>query len=249
MPEGDILIVGNGQSGCQIAHELARSGRKVVMACGRAPWVPRRIGDRDLAKWILASGMLDVPASEIPPEARFAANAIATGQMGGYDLNLRVLRDAGVTLTGRFAGVRDGCFQFAHDLAESVAWSDAAQEAFREGMTKLANAVGWAVPEFPNVAPFEPTQPVDCPTSRIGSVIYGTGYRPAFQTWLPWEDALDDQGFPHQTNGSSSVVPGLHFLGMHLLRNRKSSLLAGVGTDAAILANTIAKLHQGQPAG
>jgi hypothetical protein len=34
---------------------------------------------------------------------------------------------------------------------------------------------------------------------------------------------------------------------MHLLRNRKSSLLAGVGTDAAIVADAITKGTHGAP--
>ena len=46
LPPGRILIVGSGQSGCQIAEELHLAGREVVLSCGRAPWVTRRVGDR-----------------------------------------------------------------------------------------------------------------------------------------------------------------------------------------------------------
>jgi len=35
-------------------------------------------------------------------------------------------------------------------------------------------------------------------------------------------------------------VPGLYFVGVHFLRNGKSSLLVGVGEDAAIVARQIA---------
>jgi putative flavoprotein involved in K+ transport len=35
-------------------------------------------------------------------------------------------------------------------------------------------------------------------------------------------------------------VPGLYFCGVHYLRKRKSSLLMGVGEDAAIVARSIA---------
>ena len=35
-------------------------------------------------------------------------------------------------------------------------------------------------------------------------------------------------------------MPGLFFLGTHFLRKRKSSLLIGVGEDAAIVAQRIA---------
>lgn len=240
LPDGGVLVVGSGQSGCQIAHELAKAGRTVFLSCGRAPWVPRRIGGRDMAHWIAASGMLDTPASEVSPEARFAANAMSTGQAGGHDLNYRVLREAGVTLTGHFAGSTNQTLVFDDDLSESIAWSDAAHEKFQAGMLKFAKAAGWPDPEFPDVAPFNPEQPATMDTASVGAVIYATGYRPAYSDWLPWDDAFDNQGFPIQSDGVSRLIPGLFFLGTHLLRKRKSSLLAGIAEDASIVADAVA---------
>ena len=40
LPSGPVLVVGSGQSGCQIAEELHRAGREVFLACGRASWAP-----------------------------------------------------------------------------------------------------------------------------------------------------------------------------------------------------------------
>ncbi len=37
------------------------------------------------------------------------------------------------------------------------------------------------------------------------------------------------------------MIPGLHFVGVHFLRKRKSSLLVGVGEDAAIVAEHVAE--------
>jgi putative flavoprotein involved in K+ transport len=48
-------------------------------------------------------------------------------------------------------------------------------------------------------------------------------------------------GFPIVSDGASTVVPGLYFCGVHFLRTRASSLLFGVGEDAAILARTAAR--------
>jgi len=47
-------------------------------------------------------------------------------------------------------------------------------------------------------------------------------------------------GFPVQENGASRLVAGLYFCGVHFLRKRKSSLLVGVGEDAAIVADKAA---------
>ncbi len=50
---------------------------------------------------------------------------------------------------------------------------------------------------------------------------------------------FDDIGVPLTDNGASTVVPGLFFCGVHFLRKRKSSVLFGVGEDAAIVAQSI----------
>jgi len=84
LPSGPVLVVGSGQSGCQIAEELHESGREVFLACGRAPWLPRRFGGHDLVWWALETGFLDAPASSLPdPAALLAANLLATGRDGG----------------------------------------------------------------------------------------------------------------------------------------------------------------------
>jgi putative flavoprotein involved in K+ transport len=44
-------------------------------------------------------------------------------------------------------------------------------------------------------------------------------------------------------DGASTAVPGLYFCGVHFLRKRKSSLLVGVGEDAAIVAPKLAEQH------
>ncbi len=109
LPPGRVLVVGSGQSGCQIAEELHDAGREVFLACGKAPWAPRRLGGRDLVWWAAETGFLDMPAESLPtPAARLGANVLVTGHGGGRDLNLRTLRERGVTLTGHFLGARRG---------------------------------------------------------------------------------------------------------------------------------------------
>jgi putative flavoprotein involved in K+ transport len=74
LPPGKVLIIGSGQSGCQIAEELSEAGRDVVVACGRAPWAPRRFGGRDLLWWAQETGFLDWRLDSLPaPEARLSA--------------------------------------------------------------------------------------------------------------------------------------------------------------------------------
>jgi putative flavoprotein involved in K+ transport len=56
----------------------------------------------------------------------------------------------------------------------------------------------------------------------------------------PIPGAFDEFGFPLHHEGASTAVRGLYFVGVHFLRKRKSSLLIGVGEDAAIVARQIA---------
>ncbi|HSM43419.1 MAG TPA: NAD(P)-binding domain-containing protein, partial [Acidimicrobiia bacterium] len=143
LPEGPVLIVGSGQSGCQVAEELAGTGREVVLSCGRTPWAPRRIGGRDIVWWATEDGFFDQTVDELPsPEARLLANSVSTGRDGGRDLHLRTLRATGVELAGRFIGVDGHRARFADDLVESVAWGDAVFRMLTSGLPELANRLG-----------------------------------------------------------------------------------------------------------
>ena len=239
LPDGAVLVVGSGQTGCQLAEELHNAGREVVLSCGRAPWLPRRPGGRDLVWWLHESGFLDATVDTLPgPEARLFANVLATGRDGGHDLHLRVLRDRGVTLAGRFVGTEGGQAQFADDLADSVAWGDDRYRQFAGLFAELARDRGLD-PPLQEPEPFDASSPASVELDRLGAVVFTSGFRPDYASWLPAQ-AFDALGFPLHRDGESTVVPGLYFLGTHFLRKRKSSLLIGVGEDAAIVARRIA---------
>ena len=240
LPSGRVLIVGSGQSGCQLAEELQEAGRDVVLACGKAPWAPRRIGSHDMYWWLVESGFLDGTAASLPsPKARLGANILATGHGEPHDLDLRTLRAVGVTLVGHFLGADEEGARFAPDLAETVAWGDARygdlQQLFRE-----TAALGAPQPAMPDPESFDDRAPEVVPLAGFGAVIFTGGFRPDYQSWLPWPAAFDDMGFPVQADGASTVVDGLYFVGVPYLRKRKSPLLFGVGEDASVVARTIA---------
>jgi putative flavoprotein involved in K+ transport len=81
----------------------------------------------------------------------------------------------------------------------------------------------------------------------IGAVIFTSGFRPDYMKWVKFPAAFDDLGFPLQKDGSSTVIPGLHFLGVHFQRKRKSSIFLGIAEDTAVLAEKIA--NQSRSAG
>ncbi len=241
LPDGKVLIVGGGQSGCQIAEELHDAGRDVFLSCGRAPWVLRRYGGRDVVWWAVETGFLDQPLSALPaPSARLEANLLASGHGGGHDLHVRTLDAMGVTLLGHFAGVDGRRARFAPDLAATVAWGDERYRLFAGLIRKLVADRGLDPVEIPEPEPFEAHPIEELDLAGFAAVIFAGGFRPDYSSWVRLPGAFDALGFPLHEDGRSAVHRGVYFVGVHFLRKRKSSLLYGVGEDAAIVARSIA---------
>jgi putative flavoprotein involved in K+ transport len=241
LPTGAVVVVGSGQTGCQIADELHRAGRDVILACGKAAWAPRQVGGRDIVSWLMESPFPDHTVDDLPsPQARLAANFQVSGRNGGCDLHYRTLLRDGVTLAGRFLGSSGGSIRFADDLQESVAWGDARYGDICNLAKQAAAKHGVCLPELREPEPLK-TDPVgEIDVRGLGAVIFTSGYRPAYRAWVEFPEAFDDLGFPIQHDGASTVVPGLYFMGTHFLRKRKSSTLFGMWEDAQIVARAIA---------
>ena len=71
-------------------------------------------------------------------------------------------------------------------------------------------------------------------------MIFATGFRPDYATWVRFPGAFDEFGFPIHADGASTVVDGLFFVGVHFLRRRKSAIFLGVAEDAEIVARGVA---------
>jgi putative flavoprotein involved in K+ transport len=239
LPPGAVLVVGSGQTGCQLAEEMAQSGRRVFLACGRCGWLPRRMGGHDTMWWALESGFLDRTPDRLPsPAARLMCNPSWSGHDGGRDLHLRTLHRAGVELLGRFVGSSDGVLRFADDLAASADFGDARWADFRGFTDAYCARTGTQQPDYDIPAPLRIKTRLELDPSRDGicAVIWTTGYRPEYGfVRLP---AFDELGFPVQVDGQTSV-PGLYFVGVHWMRKFKSPILCGVGEDAEVVARHI----------
>ena len=239
LPPGAILVVGSGQTGCQLAEELHAAGRKVFLACGRAPWGPRRLGDHDLFWWLIKSGLADRTPDKLPsPVARLLSNPQATGHGRGHDLHYRTLAGQGVELVGRFAGVEGSRIFFADDLTASVDFGDARLAEMWKGIEAYCAASGTPVPDFEMPAPLrvQARTELDTANEPLAAMIWTSGYRPDYG-WVKFP-VFDEMGFPVQMDGRSDV-PGLFFMGVHWMRKMKSPILYGVGEDAEIVARQL----------
>jgi putative flavoprotein involved in K+ transport len=245
LPSGPVLVVGSGQSGCQIAEELHKAGRDVFLACGKAPWAPRRLGDHDIVWWALETGFINQPVGALPsPAARLGANVLTTGQGGGRDLHLRTLQRMGVTLLGHFLGAEARRARFAPDLMESVAWGDARYGDLMNLVRKTVAERGLPQPDIPEPEPFTAETVEEVNLDGFGAVLFAGGFRPSFDTWVRCPGVVDEFGFPIQEDGASTVVHGLYFAGVHFMRTRKSATFVGIGEDAAIVAGSIAATRE-----
>ncbi|MEA2682251.1 MAG: putative flavoprotein involved in transport [Chloroflexota bacterium] len=240
LPEGRVLVMGSGQTGCQLAEELFEAGRDVSLACGRAPWIHRRTEGRDtLAVLVKETRFMEMTLADLPgPMARLGANPQASGHDGGHDLNYRTLQAMGVHLLGRFTGADETTAHFADDLAASVAFGDARYLDLCGLVLNSCAARGIAPPEMPPPGPFDAEAPTTLDLEDFAAGIFTSGFRPDY-SWVKAAGAFDAMGFPVQVDGSSTVVPGLHFMGVHFQRKRKSAVLWGVGEDATVLAERI----------
>ena len=238
LPDGAVLVIGGGQTGCQMSEELHHAGRKVFLSCGRAPWAPRRMGGHDLVWWIVESGFWNRTPAQLPsPAARLLSNPLTTGHDGGHDLHYRTLNEMGVELLGRFLGAEDGIVRFGDDLAQSMQAGDDLSRVFMKWVGALCDQRGLEIPwEVPEAANLRSLTELDLEREGVTTVIWTTGFRPDYG-WVH-ADVCDDMGFPIQTDGRSNV-PGLYFMGVHFQRKGQSAVLYGVGEDAEIVVDHI----------
>ena len=78
---------------------------------------------------------------------------------------------------------------------------------------------------------------LDLVAAGVSTIIWATGYSFDF-SWVKFP-IFDAFGYPVQERGVTAQ-PGLYFVGLHWLHTIKSGLLAGVGDDAAHVAEHIA---------
>jgi putative flavoprotein involved in K+ transport len=234
LADGAVLVVGGGQSGCQITDELVRAGRDVYLAIGRCGWFPRRYRGRDMLDWAADLGLLDQTVDSLPsPAARLACNPPISGNDGGHDCHPRWLAGRGAVVVGRLEGVDGTKATFAGGVEETLAAGDGFAAETMSGIDRYIAEHGLdapgAEPREGGPSPTPDTPELDLRDAVITSVIWAAGFRPDY-SWIAL-DVADEYGWPVQRRGISEH-PGLYFVGVNWLHKRKSALFCGVGDDA-----------------
>jgi putative flavoprotein involved in K+ transport len=241
---GGVLVVGAGPTGHQIADELARAGRRVVLAVGRHARIVRRYRGRDIWAWLDALGELSRSFDELPRHARRRPRPALPldGRGGGRTIDLGVLARAGVRIAGRLEGFAGDHALFGSGLDASIAEADERLRRLLRRIDDHIEARGDA-PSFPpraHVAPTPVPAPVgalDLAVEGISTIVWATGYRRHFP-WLRIPEVIDDDGGIRHDRGRTAV-PGLFVLGMRWQSRMTSHQIGGVGADAALVAEQI----------
>jgi putative flavoprotein involved in K+ transport len=190
---GGVLLVGAGNSGAEIAMELAPRHR--VWMSGRHPghipfkfdgWVAKLIWVRVVFRLVFHR-LLTVKT----PMGRKARSKRHTMGVPLIRQKPKQLAEAGVVRTARTIGVRDG-----RPLLD------------------------------------------DGRTLDVTNVIWCTGFRGSF-SWIDLP-IFDQAGSPRHASGVVAEVPGLYFVGLHFLYALSSSMIHGVGRDAARISAAVA---------
>jgi putative flavoprotein involved in K+ transport len=240
LPAGDVLVVGTGQSGCQIAEDLHLAGRRVHLCVGSAPRVARRYRGKDVVEWLHDLGYYDLPVHDHPlKEAiRRRPNHYVTGRDGGHDIDLRQFALEGMQLHGRLRDIRDGRLEFDSDLKANLDNADAVAENIK---TTIDNHIEKHAIDAPAERRYTPVwePPDDNPAcdyraANVTTVIWSTGYAADFR-WIELA-AFDGKGYPTHQRGVTTV-PGLYFLGLPWLYTWGSGRFSGVARDANFVAD------------
>jgi putative flavoprotein involved in K+ transport len=243
LPPGGVLVVGSGQSGLQIACELANAGRDVTVAIGRHGWVPRRVYGYDQMRWRWDIG--DYHAVVADPEQPLADYPFTfLARWGVSDFNVRTAWQAGARLAGHVVGVDGTRILFARDLEALLRAGDEVARTFVARIRDIARARGENVPEPEFESHWRdgeiPEAPgaLDLASAGIRTVIWSTGYRQDF-SWIRVPGALAENGAPYQRQGVSPV-PGIYFVGLHRMWEAGSGTLLGCGWAATNVAEHVA---------
>jgi len=188
LPPGDVLVIGAGNTGAELAIEAASAGHRVYLSGRDVGHVPRvaRIANGVLF-WFLTRTLFTLRT----PIGRRIHKALRAGH-GGPLVRVRPKDIAveGIRRVGRVSGTRD-----------------------RRPVLENGEVL------------------------NVESILWCTGFGLDF-SWVHLPILAPD-GYPLHDRGRALSEPGLFFVGLPFQRSLSSSLLGGVGRDAAMVTKWI----------
>jgi putative flavoprotein involved in K+ transport len=242
LPAGEVMVVGTGQSGCQIAEDLHLAGRQVHLCVGPAPRVNRRYRGKDVVNWLAEMGYYNTTLETHPDgkNAVHSTNHYVTGRDGGRDLNLRIFAEQGMKLYGVLKECDGKHLFFKDDLKQNLDYADQVAKRITDSIEEYIAKNAISAPADTNFNSDylpETTTELALSSANIQAVVWATGFNMRFE-WLHLP-VLDQSGYPQQQRGVTSVE-GLYFLGLNWMHTWGSGRFYQVGRDAEYLCERIA---------
>ncbi len=251
LPEGAVLVVGTGQSGCQIAEDLHLDGRQVHLSVGSAPRSPRKYRGKDVVDWLDQMGYYDLTIDAHPQkeQVRHKTNHYVTGRGGGREIDLRHFAREGMQLHGHLQDIHPEQIQFRANLKQNLDQADAVAESIKQTIDTYIEKHQINAPIEPPYQPvWQPAEDhpcvIDYRAANIRTVIWCVGYDMDFR----WVDipVFDGSGYPGHQRGVTSVK-GLYFIGLPWLHTWGSGRFSGIARDAQYITDYIHANHRQNP--
>ena len=249
LPPGAIVIVGSGQSGCQIAEELLSAGRTVYLCTSKVGRARRRYRGRDLTEWWVDMGFLDVTFASLEDKSMSRATPPHVSGLGrhGHTVSLQQLARQGAVILGRLLDVEAGTLVLSDEGAAHVRFADEFSQRLKDGIDAYLARAGITPPPLENDPADVPDPQAECASplrrlnlreAKVSTVIWATGFTADF-SWIHLP-VLDAEGKPIHQRGISPVR-GLYFIGFPWLSSGKSGIIYGIKEDAHYVAGAIAE--------
>jgi putative flavoprotein involved in K+ transport len=257
-----VLVVGSGQSGCQIASLLAAEGKKVWLCTGKSNGIFASYRQDSLLTWLKRTGFdkLTNEMRQTMPngeQLRYAKSPIVGA---GRSLSFFSLARQGVTILGsldriqddhvilqanRVAHVQQSVNTYNFHCASVRKWIASQPESVQATIAPETPTTGFPEPEWEPIPELETEEgPLRLPLADCVGVIWCTGYHSSVASYLQnnFPEALASD-LDARTNSPhalfSLTVPGLYYAGFPWAHTAVSSFLLGAECDQQLILDKI----------
>ena len=247
LPPGAVVVVGSGQSGCQITEDLLAAGRTVYLCTSKVGRAPRRYRGRDFVEWWVDMKFWDVTYASLQDKSisRAAQPLISGIGRYGHTVSLQHLASQGVVILGRLLDIQSGTLILGDEAATHIHFADGFSQRAKDDIDAYLSRMNITPPpleeDLADVPDAEakcasPIRQLNIKEAKVSAVIWATGFTGDF-SWIHLP-VINDQNVPIHERGVSPER-GLYFVGFPWLNSRKSGILYGVQEDAKFIAEHI----------
>jgi len=244
LPAGAVLVVGSGQSGCQITEDLIAAGRKVFLSTSLGRHIPRSYRGKDILEWMQLCKLMDAAKSEIVESAPWMLRdpVVATEENSESDLTIHSLANQGAIILGRLSSASGTTLSFDNSAPETIHAADEYSASIKQVIDDYIKSNQLQAPEYEiplniiepaHVSPLRDLSLVD---QGIGSIVWATGLTGKLDyIHLP---VFNNDGTIIQQQGVTPVE-GLYVIGLPWQRSQKSNFIFGIKDDAGFVTSKI----------